>query len=315
MNRFCYQIYQSSTRDGLIEPHDKIIVSLSGGIDSMSLCCLLSAFREKIDLDLHWVHFNHGLRPESEDEAGFIRELAQAEKIPVSIIKTDTLSGQKGMQNRARQWRYENLNRIMAEQGFGKIALGHHLNDLIETQIWRMLRGGSLFAFNPMQKINLPYIRPLLHIPKSALEQYLSDIDRKWLEDRSNSGNDYTRNQIRNQLVPLMQTCAGGKLEEKMLAIDQDARLLKALFQETVPQERYQRESLQYGQVLSVPPVFARELIHRFLIYHGQKEIHRTNIELIFEKIQSNVGNWTIDLKEGVQLSGRYQIITIRKKN
>ncbi|MBT6612106.1 MAG: tRNA lysidine(34) synthetase TilS [Deltaproteobacteria bacterium] len=314
MNRFGYQIYKTCITEGLIRHGDKIIVSLSGGIDSMSLCCLLSEFREKIDLELHWVHFNHGLRSESENEALFIRDLSRKKGIPVSIIKTDRLSGQKDMQNKARQWRYENLNRIMIQQGFDKIALGHHLNDLTETQIWRMLRGGSLFSFNPIQMKGLPYIRPLIHTPKRDLEKYLNEINQDWCEDASNSGSDYTRNLIRNELMPILQACAGGKLEEKLLALDHDARLLKEFFQEQVPEEHYQCDSLQYSQILTSPPLFACELIHRYLIYHGQTEINRANVELIFKQIKSKRGNWSIDLKEGVQISGHHKLVTIGKK-
>ena len=280
----------------------------------MSLCCLLLDFREKIDLDFHWVHFNHGLRSESENETEFIRDLARKKDIPATIINTEELSGQKDMQNRARQWRYENLNRIMTEYGFDKIALGHHLNDLAETQIWRMLRGGSLFSFNPMQMKRYPYIRPLIHTPKRDLEKYLLEIGQDWCEDASNSESDYTRNLIRNELMPLLQDCAGGKLEEKLLALDHDARLLKEFFQQQVPQTHYQCESLRYSTIASYPPFFARELIHRFLIHHGQTEINRANVELIFEQINSNRGNWSIDLKEGVQISGQHKVVTIRKK-
>lgn len=314
MHRFCYHIYKTSLTDGLIQKGDKIIISLSGGIDSLSLCCLLCEFREKIDLDLHWVHFNHGLRKESRSEEAFVRSLALSRNIPIDIIKTDTLIGQKGMQNKARQWRYENLERIRSERGFQKIALGHHLNDLIETQIWRMLRGGSLFSFNPMVPSNPPYIRPLLHTPKSDLESYLRDIGQAWCEDASNAENDYTRNIIRNRLIPEMQKCAGGNFDTKMMALDTEARLLKELFQETIPPQSYQCEHLTYEQINATPPLFAYELIHRFLIHHGQTEISRSNIDLIFKKVHSNVGNWSINLKAGSQISGRYKLITIGKK-
>ncbi len=315
MNRFCYDIFKSSLAEGLIQPHDKIIISLSGGIDSMSLSCLLSDFREKIELDLHWVHFNHGLRPESVGEALFISELSHQKGIPVTIVKTDRLSGHKGMQNQARDWRYENLERTRQELGFDKIALGHHLNDLVETQIWRLVRGGSLFSFNPILKKNLPYIRPLLHIPKLELESYLKEIGQAWCEDASNTENDYTRNLIRNQLIPIMQTCAGGKLEEKLLALDHDARLLKALFQESVPSEQFECDRLAYSDINAYPPLLACELIHRYLLHNGQTEINRNNIELILKQVQSNRGNWSINLKDGVQISGRHKTITIGKSS
>lgn len=311
MNRFCYSIYKASLDAGLIASGDKIIISLSGGIDSLSLCCLFSEFREKIDLDLHWVHFNHGLRPESREEESFVCNLAEKKGIPVTIRHADHLNGHKGMQNRARLWRYENLSRIRSELGFDKIALGHHLNDLIETQIWRMLRGGSLFSFNPMVKINLPYIRPLLHTPKVDLKLYLEQSGQVWCEDSSNADNDYTRNLIRNQLIPVMQKCAGGSLEEKFLSLDKDASLLKEMFHSHIPPAKYELDSLPYSEIVSQPELLACELIHRFLIYHGQTEINRAHIELIYKQAAANIGNWSISLKSGTTVSGRYKQITI----
>ena len=274
MNRFCYQIYKNSLAGELIQNGDRIIVSLSGGVDSLSLSCLLCEFREKIDLQLHWVHFNHGLRAESLQEETFIRDLAAQKNISLDVIKTDALNGEKGMQNKARQWRYDNLLRIRTKLSYDKIALGHHLNDLIETQIWRLLRGSSLFSLNPMVKVNLPYIRPLLHTSKSALESYLRETGQEWCEDSSNASDDYTRNLIRHKIVPIMQQCAGGNLEEKFLGLDTDAHLLKDMFQENVPPDCYERNSLAYSVIMDYHPLFAHELIHRFLLYNGQLEIN-----------------------------------------
>lgn len=315
MNRFCYNIYKSSIEENLVTAGDKIVVSLSGGIDSMALSCLLLDFQEKINLESHWVHFNHGLRPESEEEEAFIRDFSAAKGVPVTIIQTDQFCGQTGMQNKARSWRYNNLHRVQEELGFNKIATGHHLNDLIETQIWRMIRGGSLFSFNPMLKLNPPFIRPLLHTPKKELEDYLVATGQTWREDASNDRDNYTRNLIRNQLIPIMQICAGGKLEEKLLSLDGDARLLKELFHKAIPPETYEQETLSYSTITGQPPLLAAEMIHRYLLYHGQTEVNRANIELIHKQVLSNLGNWSINLKDGKAVSGRYKTISIKTQS
>ncbi len=110
MDRFSYKIFQFATNENLIKSGDKIIVSISSGIDSMSLFCLLNAFREKIDIDLHLVHFNHGLRAESEEEENFLLKIAEERSTPISIIRAEHLKDKKDMQNRARKWRYDQLN-------------------------------------------------------------------------------------------------------------------------------------------------------------------------------------------------------------
>ena len=217
MDRFSYRVFKSSCEKGLIQPGDRLIVSLSGGIDSMSLFCLLHSFSKQIELDLHLVHFNHGLREESHQEESFLRDLAKQRGVPFTVFKATFLKGMSGIQQKARDWRNSHLIEVLKERHFNKIALGHHLDDLVETQVWRLLRGASLFSLSPIQDINLPYIRPLLRFRKQDLEKYLLSINQTWCEDRSNLENEYTRNVIRNQLIPLMQEQAGGRLVEKLM--------------------------------------------------------------------------------------------------
>jgi len=313
MDRFTYQIFQFSKDRGLVEPEDKILISISGGIDSMSLFCLLDSFREKINISLNLIHFNHGLRKESDQEEAFIRQLAIEKNVPIHVIKADHLDNISGMQNQARQWRYHHLENIRKETGSTKIALGHHLNDLIETQIWRMLRGGSLFSLSPMTEMNRPYIRPILYTEKEKLVNYLQNINQDWCEDASNLSNKYTRNKIRNQLIPLMKECAGEKLEKKFLALHLDSIQLKAHFDDLVPSSIYENDFLEYKTISQLTPILANELINRFLIFNGQEEMTRVNIQKIYEMVIANRGNWSINLKNNQVVVGKYKKVKIVK--
>ena len=315
MDRFTYSIFKTSVDNRLIEEKDRIVISFSGGVDSMSLFCLLQAFQEKIDIDLHLVHFHHGLRAESDEEAEFVTATAKKRSVPVTIYRATHLKDAAGVQNRARQWRYRRLKETMKELGFDKIALGHQLGDLIETQIWRMLRGGSLFAFNPMQISALPYIRPLLHTSKEDLCVYLQRIGQPWKEDKTNQNDNYTRNMIRNRLLPIMKDCSGGKLEEKFLALNKDAYLLKGFFREMVPAKRYRQKELSYGSISKLNPVFAKELIHQYLLYHNQVEISRASIDKIYRLVTCNRGGWLVCLKKGVAVQGKSKKISLIRQN
>lgn len=311
LDRFAFGIFQFAKHHKLLKTNDKVIVAVSGGVDSVCLLMLLDSFRIKIDFELHVVHFHHGLRKESDQEAEFVSQLAKDRKIAFSIKKTDKLSGIKGMQQKAREWRYQQLGVLQQKYGCNKIALGHHLDDLVETQIWRMIRGGSLFSFNPMQVINLPYIRPLLNTPKEDLKHYLQQLNQRWFDDISNEKNDYTRNLIRNKIIPEMDRCAGGKLSEKLLNLNADALHLKQLFEERIPKELYETDSLEYKAFSELNPLLGHELIHRFLLFHGQNEITRVNIENILQLVKSGKGNWSIALKDGVTIRGEQKTLRI----
>ncbi len=314
LDKFAFGVFQFSNRYQLLAEKDKIIVSVSGGIDSVCLLVLLDAFRLKIEFDLHVVHFHHGLRAESDEEAVFVSRLAEERKIPITIKRTESLYGKKGMQQKARFWRYEQLQLLKEEFGCNKIALGHHLDDLVETQIWRMIRGGSLFSFNPIQVKNLPYIRPLLNTPKRDLKNYLSEKNQKWVEDGSNESNDYTRNLIRNVILPEMDRCAGGKLSEKLSGLNSDAIYLKQLFDDQIPAESYKTDHLNYQTITDLNPLLSQELIHRFLLHHDQNEITRATIGKIQQMVASGKGNWNIALKDGAVVRGYNKRIVLVKK-
>lgn len=310
LDRFCYSIYQYSKDHRLVEEGDSIIISLSGGIDSIGLLHVLSSFRIKLDLQLHIVHFNHGLRPESREEAEFIEALGKQKEIPVTIYETDRLSGAKGMQAKARDWRYRLLDETLEKLNFNKIALGHHLDDLVETQIWKMTRGGSLFSLNPIQPESPPYIRPLLNTRKKEIRQYLIRSNLEWREDSSNQEDEYTRNLIRNRIVPLLERCAGGDLSRKLQGLNDDASLLKEVFDKEVPRDIYETDTLSFNTITGLNPLFANELIHRFLLFNNQTEVNRDNILRILELVKSGRGNWSIDLKHGSVLLGKNKEIS-----
>jgi len=315
MDSFSYRVFTFSRQNGLIQPGERLIVSLSGGIDSMSLFCLLHSFSKQMALDLHLVHFNHGLREESLEEEDFLRDLANQKGVPITVFSSTSLKGTSGIQQKARDWRNDCLIEVLKEQKFDKIALGHHLDDLVETQIWRMLRGASLFSLNPIQESSPPYIRPLLRFRKQDLENYLLSINQEWCQDRSNFENDYTRNIIRNQLIPVMEEQAGGRLVDKMLALNDDAYQLKLDFENQVPAATIESEELGYQSILSLSPVFAKELIHRFLLHHGQTEITRTQIEDIHKLVKLNQGNWQIGLKQDKIITGRDKTVFISQRS
>lgn len=313
MDRFSYSVFQFCQACHLIQNGDKIAISISGGADSVGLFRIFQNFKEKLDINLHLIHFHHGLRKESDQEEMFIRELADAYKTPLTIKKADHLKGVKGMQNIAREWRYENLLTITQQLGFNKIAIGHHLDDLMETQIWKLIRGGSLFTLNPMQAAELPYIRPFLNTPKQAIKDYLVKLGQAWCEDASNQSCDYTRNLIRNRIIPLMEECSGGNLSEKFLGINNDANELRNYFSSIIPSFTYQTDCIPYSVLNGLNKVFAAEVLHQFFLFHKQEEITRKNIEKILDLVQKNQGNWKVILKHGFYVQGRKKMISIHQ--
>jgi tRNA(Ile)-lysidine synthase len=309
MTPFSYQIFKFAQQSNLIENSDKIVLSISGGLDSVGLLHVLLEFREKIDLELYLAHFNHGIREESEEDQHYIQSLASSHDLPLKIFHTSRLKKQKDLQNSARNWRNEQLVQLMNKLTYSKIALAHHLNDLIETQLWRMMRGGSLYSLSPMLVKSIPYVRPLLRTKKVDIKNYLTSIKQEWREDLSNKESKYTRNKIRNKIVPIMQTCSGGKLEEKFLNLYEDSLELQQEFNNQIPLECYQKNELSYNRIRSTNTLFKRELIHQFLLFNDVIEINRNNLNKILELVTQNRGNWQMSFKNDRLLKGKNKVI------
>jgi len=299
MDKFAYNIFSFVKENRLINPGDKILISLSGGLDSVSLFRVLLLISESMEFDLHLCHFHHGLRQDSDEEQEFVQKLSIETSVPLTVHSTNHLSDGVDLQNRAREWRNDKLREMREENGFSKIALGHHLNDLVETQLWKMMRGGSLFALAPMQIETQPFIRPLLYTPKEELKTWCIKSGFEWREDGTNQQNNYTRNKIRNQIIPYLKQNGFDKMEEKMLSFYRDASDLREFFDESVPTQLYQKDALEFTVISKLPRIFALEIVHRFLLYHKVEEINRSNIEEIYRLVKANRGNWKINLKSG----------------
>jgi len=177
-------------KNNLFNPSDNILLTVSGGIDSMVMAHLFLAIGAKIGI----AHCNFCLRgPESDEDEAFVKSLASAHKIPFFSERFDTIgfASEKGIsiQMAARELRYRWFEEIRLKNNFSYISVAHNLNDNVETFLINLTRGsgiGGLTGMNPKHK-NL--IRPLLFASRKSIIDYsnLNKIDYR--EDRSNSEN------------------------------------------------------------------------------------------------------------------------------
>ena len=189
---------------------DRVLVAVSGGSDSVALLHLLWRLRDELDIDLCAAHLDHALRAESRDEADFVRRFCAALCVPLVerriSVNTALGRGQGGVEQVAREVRYAFLREAAAEAGCQLIALGHHRGDQAETLLQRLVRGSGPGGLAAMQPRSGTLIRPLLDISREEILAYLCAHDLSWVEDPSNRDPRFTRNRIRSELLPLLQT-------------------------------------------------------------------------------------------------------------
>lgn len=191
----------------MLAPRDKVVIGLSGGADSMALAFFLKEYQKTFDLTLTAVHINHKLRgEEAERDAAFVAEWCLEQGIPCRVIEKDVaaLAAKKGISTElaGREARYE------AFHAFGedcKIATAHTLSDAVETVLFRLARGASLDGVCGIPPVRGHIIRPLIDCARGEIEAYCAENHIPYVTDSTNFTNDYKRNLLRNEAVPVLK--------------------------------------------------------------------------------------------------------------
>lgn len=187
-----------------------MIVAVSGGPDSLALLKAMTMISDEYGLVLVTAHLNHGLRREADDEEQFVRRVSLEMGIAVESAKTDIHAlkrrTKRSIEEICRETRYRFLNEVAVKHTAHAIALGHTLNDQVETVLMNFLRGSGPEGLKGM----LPardslYIRPLLDISREEILSFIEFHKLPYITDVSNKENIYLRNRIRNVLIPLLK--------------------------------------------------------------------------------------------------------------
>ncbi|MBW1903456.1 MAG: tRNA lysidine(34) synthetase TilS [Deltaproteobacteria bacterium] len=193
----------------MIRRGDRIIVAVSGGVDSVCLLDVFHSLKEVLGIELVVAHFDHGLRPdEDEYETEFVKSLAASFECDFVTKRAnpDLQPETASLEERARDVRYRFLNEVKEQFSAQKIAMGHNLNDQAETVLIRLLRGSGpsgLSGIPPVRDTHI--IRPLIEVTRSEIESYLSNRGLRHITDSSNSETKYLRNEIRLNLLPQLE--------------------------------------------------------------------------------------------------------------
>ncbi len=193
-------------RKKICNTSDRILVAVSGGLDSMVMLHLFQQCKFIVGV----AHVNFQLRgKESDDDEKFVKEFCTKNAISFYAKKFDTGEFAKendlSIQMAARQLRYNWFNELLAEHQFDFVATAHHLNDAVETVLLSLVRGSGLVGFDGIAFKNNKVIRPMLFATRPEIENYAKENNIQWREDHSNASDDYSRNFIRHNIYPLLK--------------------------------------------------------------------------------------------------------------
>lgn len=204
------KVLNTIKKNDLIKNGNTIVIGVSGGPDSMTLLNILISLREKQNYNLVVAHINHGLRKEANDETKYVEEFCNKNNIKcyIKLMNVEDFAKKEriGIEEAGRRIRYNFFEEIAKKEKAQKIATAHTANDNAETVIMNIIRGTGTSGLKGIDiKRDNRYIRPLLEITRKEIEDYciLKNLNPK--EDKSNNENIYTRNKVRNELIPYIE--------------------------------------------------------------------------------------------------------------
>ena len=214
-------------RYDMVQPGDTVTCAVSGGADSMALLWGMYLLRDKLGIQLTAAHFNHNLRgAESQRDEEFVRDFCQGFEIPLSVGSGQIKPGKKGLEAAARDARYAFLNTQP-----GKIATAHTADDNAETVLMHLVRGTGLKGLGGITPVNGRFIRPMLTATRQQVLSFLEEYHIPYVEDSSNSGDDFLRNRLRHHVMPLLKE-ENPRLAENLSAMAMRLRLDEAALAE-----------------------------------------------------------------------------------
>jgi tRNA(Ile)-lysidine synthase len=190
----------------LVENSHRVLLAVSGGIDSMVMTHLFLRTATEIGI----AHCNFNLRgTESDEDELFVKEFASDHNIPFysESFDTSSLAGEKNIsiQMAARELRYRWFEEIRVKNSYDSVALAHNLNDNVETFLINLTRGTGIAGLTGMKPKHKFLIRPLLFASRQAIAEYRDHHNVPYREDRSNTETKYTRNRIRHIILPVFR--------------------------------------------------------------------------------------------------------------
>lgn len=254
LNRFKKQLVQLG-----VTINDKILVAISGGVDSMVLSNLLL----RSGLTHSVAHIDHHTREgQSTEDRYFVEKYANTNNLPFHIHNLVS----KEASGNFHDWAHKERYRFFTTLGYDKVLTAHHYDDEVETIFINFLNGRSIES---IPEINGVVLRPLLQFTKAEILAYAKELNIGYREDSSNQKNKYLRNLIRNQIIPdltkVIDENVGSRLNALAKRTREDQQLLKSLIEDKVVSEKQNgRLRLSIPQLQAHPPTFLYHVIREY---------------------------------------------------
>ncbi|MBL1230675.1 tRNA lysidine(34) synthetase TilS [Enterococcus sp. BWB1-3] len=203
------KFYQEVKQLDCWHPEERILLAVSGGVDSMILLYAMMKVSEMSGCTIGVAHLNHNLRPESKKESTYIEEFCTEHQLPFYLEVWQEEIPENNQEARYREFRYNFFRKLMAQYNYTTIMTAHHADDQAETILMKWVRGSRLVNLAGIKKVQAfgtgKLVRPFLIFSKEELKVFANEQNIVYFEDSSNQSEVYFRNRIRHRVIPYLK--------------------------------------------------------------------------------------------------------------
>ena len=301
------KVIETIKKYNLIEDGDKIILAVSGGPDSISMLDILYKIQqnEKINFKIVVAHVNHMIREEAMEDAIYVKNFCKKRNIEFYLksidVKKIANNNKIGTEEAGRKERYKFFDELAKKINANKIAIAHNKNDNVETVFMHILRGTGINGLKGIEPKRGMYIRPLIECERKEIEEYCEENNLEPRIDKTNFENIYTRNKIRNVVIPYVQKEFNQNIIQTIdrlskLVIEEEEYMdkqVKKVFNDLLLFEGEKEIQIDLKKFNNLEKVIKSRLILYTItrIFGSSEGIEKIHIEDIIKLCSNNIGN------------------------
>lgn len=303
------KILETIKKYNMVENGEKVVLAVSGGPDSICMLDILNDIKndETIDMNFEIVvaHVNHMIRKEAEEDEKYVKKYCEENQIEFYSKSIDVQkmanNNKIGLEEAGRKARYDFFDEILERTNAQKIAIAHNKNDKVETVLMHILRGSGINGLKGIEPKREKYIRPLIECERNEIEEYCNDKNLQPRIDKTNFENEYTRNKVRNLLIPYIQKEFNPNLIQTIdrlsnLVAEEENYMdkqVQKIYEEILISENEKEIQLDLKMFnLQEKVIKSRVILYTITrLFGNSKGLEKIHIEDIIKLCSNNIGN------------------------